>query len=753
MKSITAPRRRLGHQGLGAVGDRFQCRHQHRDDSGQTLVIVVVLLALLVILAPFMARQVTGDTPLFNASTNQHAALAAAEAGVQWYRDNLDSHSAYYNYTAANPPSPADPALSGYCGAGLASTCDLGGTNPPEAFHYVPVSNLTSTAGVEAGTLVLTVTGRAGAPGTYAYVYAQATFSPQSVLDDAYFSNYEVLDPNSLTVEGIPVILETPPGGTQNPNPETQTFVTYTPISGGTAVTESVWQAVCEYDTYSPNTFVDTLGLKINGTTYSASYPYYGPYQEILPARQSDPSFSFDINKGGTLVPTGSSTAETEVIVPASPCEVPYDFVSSETFNGLVYTNDQLHVCGTPTFEGSPESLVSGAPSDDPYVWDVPGSVPVTAANQAEYNGLPLGDYVPAGYTVDTVNCNGTNDNPNIVHGLALNGNESLPSLNNTLEEYGSASPPPGTVGTGCTYTGPTMIELYLSGGTTYMDVWSPLSTSTTATPPGATTPTCSGGGTFSAANPFITGILLPSDGVVYVQNYGSSTQPSLPNDGSSPCFNPYQSAQGQYSSYCLEGDLYIEGELKGQLTLASAANIIITRDLTYQCADGSGAASATDPSSVPGCTTEPNPDVLGLSAKYDVVVAHNNPSTGSCGNDGTGLPANGANPNEPAAIWPTLCDPTNVIVDAAVLALNGSLGTQNWDDPPYSQYVNLNGTDLSEYRGPFGVTGTDGYEKNFSYDTRLAYVSPPYAIPGAVPIWQVDDYIVCSSSSCPAAG
>ena len=54
----------LGHQGLGAVGDRFQRRHQHRDDSGQTLVIVVVLLVLLVILAPFMARQVTGRHPV-----------------------------------------------------------------------------------------------------------------------------------------------------------------------------------------------------------------------------------------------------------------------------------------------------------------------------------------------------------------------------------------------------------------------------------------------------------------------------------------------------------------------------------------------------------------------------------------------------------------------------------------------------------------------------------------------------------------
>ena len=81
-------------------------------------MIVLVLLVLLAMLTPLMAKQVTGDAPLFSASTNKHTALATAEAGIQWYRDNLDSHSAYYNYTAANNPLN-DPALSGFCGAAL----------------------------------------------------------------------------------------------------------------------------------------------------------------------------------------------------------------------------------------------------------------------------------------------------------------------------------------------------------------------------------------------------------------------------------------------------------------------------------------------------------------------------------------------------------------------------------------------------------------------------------------------------------
>jgi len=343
----------------------------------------------------------------------------------------------------------------------------------------------------------------------------------------------------------------------------------------------------------------------------------------------------------------------------------------------------------------------------------------------------------------------------------------------------------------------------------------------------------------------------------VYVQNYTLPTGASAPvvNDGSAPCFNPYQVASAADSQQCLEGDAYVEGELKGQLTIASAANIIITRNLTYNCVDGSGAASETNPDAVSGCATETNPDVLGLSAKYDVLNAHNDPSdqvtqdtqdcaTNSFG-DGTGTPVNtptssmlSGNPyngttvsgvhvtsgnanvtvsgggfsgvpagasvsvsgtgipanttvadvngntltlsqnatatnnnvtltftdpglkNDPAAIWPTLCDTVNssasspgIFVDAAIFALNGSYGDQNWNLGPYDNYVNLNGTDLSQFRGPFGIVGTAGYEKRISFDQRLSFISPPYIIPGSVPLWVLDNYVECPSSSCPTTG
>ncbi|HLN05337.1 MAG TPA: hypothetical protein VK217_03585 [Acidimicrobiales bacterium] len=759
MTQSESPRGHLRRRALRAVCDRLGVRLERRDDSGQTIVIVLVLLILLAALAPIMARQVTSDTPLLALSTNKHAALAAAEAGIQWYRDNLDSYSAYYTYSAANNPTH-DAALSGWCGAGLASTCDLGGTTPPEAFHYVPNdSYLFSQTGSAAGTVVLTVTGRAGTAGNYVYINAQASFSTNSILDDAYYSSYEVLDPASQTIQGINVTSSTS-GGPSSSTPETQFNISYSYTNGaGTTVNVnnvSVWQAACQYETYNENNFVDSLGLTIGGTTYSYGHPYYGPYLE-------NSGFTFNVNGSGVVTSGGA----TLVTVPAFPCQYPFDFVNGESFNGPVYTNDQLHVCGSPSFNGSPVSLTSGAPSNVPYLYDVPGSVLVTAANSGSNGPYPtslIGHYVPAGYTVDTVNCGGGGASPTLAHGVALNGAQSLPSLNTELAADGTSTPPSGVTGTGCTYVGPTMIELAYSGGTTTMNVWSPLSTNTTIT-----SAVCSNNSTFSAANPFITGIALPTDGVVYVEDYQlGSTLPTVPGDGSTPCFNPYEYADSATSPQCYEGDVYIEGELHGQLTVASSANIMVTRNLTYQCADGGGGASATNPASVTACTSSATPDILGLDAKYDVLISHNDPgnplaSTATCTYDGTGTPTNTGTringtsyPNDPNAVWPTVCDPNGsngIIVDAAVFALNGSFGDENWDQPPYSNYVNLNGTDLSFYRGPFGIEGTDGYEKNFSFDQRLEFATPPYALPGGVPLWQDDDYVVCPNISCPAIG
>jgi hypothetical protein len=216
----------------------------------------------------------------------------------------------------------------------------------------------------------------------------------------------------------------------------------------------------------------------------------------------------------------------------------------------------------------------------------------------------------------------------------------------------------------------------------------------------------------------------------------------------------------------CLEGDVYIEGELQGQLTVASQANIMITRDLTYQCADGSGGASLTNPSSLTACKNETVPDILGLSAKYDVLISGN---TGNAGNadcigngygDGTGTPTNSGTviggtlyTNDPAAVWPTLCNPQNVTIDGAVFAVQGSFGVENWDTTPQSGNANLNGSDLSEFRGPFGYVGSTGYYKEFSFDQRLAYASPPHILPAGVPLWQQNSYVLCPNAACGAIG
>jgi hypothetical protein len=195
----------------------------------------------------------------------------------------------------------------------------------------------------------------------------------------------------------------------------------------------------------------------------------------------------------------------------------------------------------------------------------------------------------------------------------------------------------------------------------------------------------------------------------------------------------------------------------------------MVTRDLTYQCADGSGGASLSNPSSVPLCTSETTPDILGLSAKYEDLISGNNGNAGNTNctsagyGNGTGTPTNSGTviggtsyPNDPAAVWPTVCNPDNVIIDSAIFGVQGSFGVENWGTTPQSGNANLNGSDLSEFRGPFGYVGSSGYYKEFSFDQRLAYVTPPHILPAGVPLWQQTNFVLCPGSNgtnCPQIG
>ncbi len=795
MTAARLPRSRPGarRRVARALGVRVDAARHSRDDSGQIIVIIVILVVLLSVLGPLMASQITSDAPLVVLSTNKHAALAAAESGIEWYRNHLDADPNYYLYSASNPSTPADPAMQtgGWC----SSACDLGGTSPGEAFHYVPDdSTLFATSGTNAGRVVLSVTGRGGSPGSYVYVTARASFTTSSILANAYFSNTEVLDPLYPDVQQTGVTVT----GLSASQGITTYQVTY-PVNGASTTT-SLWNALCDYKTYQANDFLDWLGQTQNVSvgaetvsspnsdvynSYSASNPYYGPFYG---AQQ----FSFTNGNGAT------------VTVPAEACGGTFDFNTGENFAGPVYSNDQLHVCASPTFSGAPISYTSGVSSSTAYAYDWLGSVPVRSGGTTYYS--------PSGTTVDPVQgfCGQTNT-PNFVHGSSLNGNLVLPSWNTQLAAAAASG--------GCLFTGPTMIALVTSSSGTTMNVWSPLSTGadapsaacSTGTSPTGTSLTSFGQSFSGSSGPYIIGVPLPANGVVFVQNAGAaSTAPTVQdglNSTGSGCINPYVNLTQvnnpilptvtKTSATCLEGDTYIEGELSGELTVGSAANIIVTRDLTYACADGTnGPASATDPSSAAACTTGSSPDILGLEAFDNVLVSHpvkspysvaqmagmlGSTSNGlsACSYDGTaatagtlsggtsGDPTSGSSIGQPAAVWPS-CDISNPIIDAAVISLNGAFGVEYWDqgNGTYSSNgVYLNGADISQYRGPFGLISgygqTWGYDKQFSFDSRLQFLQPPYALQSAVTSWQDLGYVVCGDANiatqatpaCPAVG
>jgi hypothetical protein len=398
------------------------------------------------------------------------------------------------------------------------------------------------------------------------------------------------------------------------------------------------------------------------------------------------------------------------------------------------------------------------------------------------------------------------------------------------------------------------MIE-FLAGGT--FNVWSPYSSGVNA-PPAAT---C---GTFSAGVPMNPNPLpIPAAGlVIYVQTVPTSPPIAIIPPASlggvglpagATCSNPwkpYTPAPICASQVGEEGDAIVEGELQGEVTLGSSNSIVVSRDLTYQCADTSSSPAAQETAGYvlpAACSTEANPDVLGLAASSDVVISHPQQGTtpptnqytfqppssgnftlscngtatanissgasagtiqgdlgavGACGsspqvasnnpgftitlvqsvtltssNGNMSIPSNsddnvpnqtepyewpsstsspfcttdGSEASQPAAalladIYPD-CMIQNPVIDAAIVSVQGSFADEDWDiGPSNAGSAYLQGTDVSFLRGPFGLEGVGGYDKEFSYDSRLTYLTPPSMIDIADLTWAGNSFVNCGS-------
>jgi type II secretory pathway pseudopilin PulG len=248
--------------------------------------------------------------------------------------------------------------------------------------------------------------------------------------------------------------------------------------------------------------------------------------------------------------------------------------------------------------------------------------------------------------------------------------------------------------GEGCLYTGPTRITF---NGNGTMDVVSPY----TPTDDPALNTGCLG-----------TGIALPANGVIYVRG-APPERCNVTQQQGQPERNPLgYPVSGDITSYrCTSADVFVSGTYRGQATIAAENNIVVTGDL--RAADRSSG------------------DLLGLVANNFVEIYH--PVT-TC-SSGTSQCRNGHR---------NLTSNTDRIVDAAILALQHTFRVQHHDKGMPRGTLRVTGTIAQQFRGPvatFGTNGTTGYAKDYNYDTRLAFLSPPHFLEPTDAPWRARAY------------
>lgn len=249
----------------------------------------------------------------------------------------------------------------------------------------------------------------------------------------------------------------------------------------------------------------------------------------------------------------------------------------------------------------------------------------------------------------------------------------------------------PALGGRGCLFTGPTRI-VFLPNGRVAVD-----------------SPNTVPGSTPCGTGPNAT---LPPNGVIYVENLPAGRPPA-------DCTRPWVGTPMTVSldatsggrSYprtddrtpydCRAGDVFVEGTLAGQVTIATANNVVVTGNLRY--ANGSSGT-----------------DVLGLVAENNVSIYHPVDSSGRevLGN---------AQMRDPE-IW------------AATLSVLHSINVQNYQAGTPKGSLRIRGSIAQRWRGAVGQfsgrTTISGYAKDWQYDPRLVYLSPPKFLDPVAASW-----------------
>jgi YD repeat-containing protein len=277
----------------------------------------------------------------------------------------------------------------------------------------------------------------------------------------------------------------------------------------------------------------------------------------------------------------------------------------------------------------------------------------------------------------------------------------------------------------GCQYSGATRIR-FISDGT--MKVWSkesklPLTTTSCGT---AANLASAGGATVN----------VPTDQVIYVRAGTAGTHQCLSGEigdglplGTNTTGNQllrytYDQNMLLTTQFCGQGNAYVEGTLKGRVTLATQNSITVTGDLVL----ANGVAGT---------------DMLGLVAANSVEVFHPMLDTWNCTStcskaanwDWDGNPAEASgwphryndvdNGNAP---YPTLAT-DGIQISGSIQTLQHSFFVQSYKQGSFQGKLYVRGSIAQEWRGIVGSGGASGtgYLKDYRYDKRLRFAAPPY--------------------------
>lgn len=294
---------------------------------------------------------------------------------------------------------------------------------------------------------------------------------------------------------------------------------------------------------------------------------------------------------------------------------------------------------------------------------------------------------------------------------------ETLPATDGSLASLAAAR--------GCLFQGPT--DIVLNG--TSMSVYSP------------DTPVVDGrNADLSAHNPNSclsnagSDQPLPANGVIYVESCTAGNTACT----ASGAYDPMNGLGETGSSGPTLGDALVQGTLGSPLTIATGNNVIVDGNICYA---GSGT----------GCTSPPSSyAMLGLVAQNFVEInrpMHDGGDVGYCPSAMPTVVGSQTVPN---------CDLSNPVVDAVSLSLTHSFIVNNFLSGSSDGTLTVFGTIDENWRGPVGSTtssGFHGYTKDYVYDPRLAYLSPPYYLNPGTASWGLGTVTIQPTLSCPLSG